>query len=65
MQPPRGHQKVAVTKTGCINYTTMEEGFEGEQVLAGMFSLSEHPIVNLSNFGATHNFITKTCTKNC
>jgi hypothetical protein len=60
---PRGLQKVAVVKTGCINYTTMEDVPEGEQVLASMFSLNGHPIVILFYSGATHNFISKACTK--
>jgi hypothetical protein len=43
--PPRGPLKVNVVKTGRVNYTTLEEVAEGEQVLAGMFSLNGHPIV--------------------
>jgi hypothetical protein len=38
---------VVVAKTGRVNYTTLEDVPEGEQVLAGMFSLHEHPIVIL------------------
>jgi hypothetical protein len=45
--PPHGPQKVAVAKTGRVNYTTVEDVPEGEQVLAGMFSLNRHPIVIL------------------
>jgi hypothetical protein len=62
--PPRGHQKVAVAKTGHVNYTTMEDVPEGEQVLTGMFSLNGHPIIILFDFDASHNFISKTCIKN-
>jgi hypothetical protein len=38
--PPRGPPKVAVVKTGCVNYTTMEDIPKGEQVLMGTFSLN-------------------------
>jgi hypothetical protein len=54
---------VAIVKTGRVNYTTLEDVLEGEQVLAGMFSLNGHPIVVLFDYGATHNFISKACTK--
>jgi hypothetical protein len=62
--PPCGHQKVAIAKTGHVNYTTMEDVPKGEQVLASMFSLNGYPIVILFHSGATHNFISKACTKN-
>jgi hypothetical protein len=61
--PPRGPLKVAVAKTDRVNYTTLEDVVEGEQVLAGMFSLNGHPIVILFDSGATHNFISMACTK--
>jgi hypothetical protein len=54
---------VAAAKTGRINYTTLEDVAEGKQVLAGMFSLNGHPIIVLFYSGATHNFISMTCTK--
>jgi hypothetical protein len=50
-------------KTGRVNYTTLEDVPEGEQVLAGMFSLNGQPIVVLFYSGATHNFISMACTK--
>jgi hypothetical protein len=56
---------VVVVKTGRINYTTMEDVLEGEQVLSSMFSLNGHPIVVLFYSNATHNFINKACTKSC
>jgi hypothetical protein len=54
---------VAIAKIGRVNYTTMEDIPEGEQVLAGMFSLNEHPTIILFNSGASHDFISKACTK--
>jgi hypothetical protein len=54
---------VAVAKTDRVNYTTLEDVSEGEQVLVGMFSLNGHPIVVLFDSGATHYFISMACTK--
>jgi hypothetical protein len=65
IQPPCGHQKVAIAKTGRVNSTTMEDVPEGDHVLVDMFSLNGHPIIIRFNSGATHNFISKACTKNC
>jgi hypothetical protein len=59
------YRKVAVVKTSRVNYTTLEDVPESEQVLTGMFSLNGYPIVILFYFGATHNFISKACTKSC
>jgi hypothetical protein len=63
--PPRGPPKVAAAKTGRINYTTLEDIPEGEQVIAGTFSLNGYPAVILFDSGATHDFITKACTQRC
>jgi hypothetical protein len=54
---------VAVVKTSCVNYTTMEDIPEGEQVLMGTFSLNGHPIIILFDSGASHDFISKACTQ--
>jgi hypothetical protein len=63
--PSRGPQKVAIAKTGHVNYTTMEDIPEGEQVLMGMFSLNGYPAIVLFDSDATHDFITKACTQIC
>jgi hypothetical protein len=60
--PPRGPRKVAVAKTGRVNYTTMEDIPEGEHVLVGTFSLNGHPTTVLFDSGASHDFISKACT---
>jgi hypothetical protein len=54
---------VAIAKTGRINYTTMEDIPEGEQVIAGTFSLNGQPMVILFDSGATHDFISKAYTQ--
>jgi hypothetical protein len=51
--PPRGPPKVAAAKTGRVNYTTLEDIPEGEQVLMGTFSLNGYPTVVLFDSGAT------------
>jgi hypothetical protein len=54
---------VTVVKAGRENYTTMEDIPEGEHVLAGTFSLNEHPTTVLFDSGASHDFISKACTQ--
>jgi hypothetical protein len=61
--PSHGPQKVVVTKTGRVNYTTMEDIPEGEQVLMGMFSLNGRHVIILFDLGASHDFINKACTQ--
>jgi hypothetical protein len=61
--PTRGPLKVAVAKTGHVNYTTMEDIPEGEQVFTGTFSLNGHPATVLFDSGASHDFISKACTQ--
>jgi hypothetical protein len=41
----------------------VEEIPTGEELLAGTFSLNEHPVIVLFNFGASHNFMSSTCAK--
>jgi hypothetical protein len=62
---PHDPQKVVVPKIDRVNYTSMEDVPEGEQVLAGTFSLKGHPIIILFDSGATHNFISRACTQKC
>jgi hypothetical protein len=61
--PPHGSQKVAVAKTSDINYTTLEDIPEGEQVIVGMFSLNGHPVIILFDSRASHDFISRGCTQ--
>jgi predicted aspartyl protease len=35
----------------------------GEEVLAGMFFLNEHPVIILFDSGASHDFMSSTCAK--
>jgi hypothetical protein len=41
----------------------VEEIPTGEEVLAGTFSLNEHPVVILFHSGVLHDFISSTCAK--
>jgi hypothetical protein len=41
----------------------VEEISTGEEVLAGMFFLNEHPIIILFDPRASHDFISSTCAK--
>jgi hypothetical protein len=61
--PPCGPSKVAVAKTGRVNYTTMEDIPEGEQVHVGTFSLNGHSTIVLFDSGASHDFISKVYTQ--
>jgi hypothetical protein len=44
-------------RVGRANFTTVEEIPPGEEVLAGTFFLLEHPIIILSDSGASHDFM--------
>jgi hypothetical protein len=59
----RGHQKGPAPRAARTNYTTVEEIPTREEVLAGTFSLNEHPAIILFNSGASHNFMSSTCAK--
>jgi hypothetical protein len=48
-----------------VNYTTIKDVPEGEQVLVGPFSLNGHPIVILFDSSASHDFNSKACTQKC
>jgi predicted aspartyl protease len=41
----------------------MDEITTGEEVLAGMFFLNEHPIIILFDSGASHDFMSSTYAK--
>jgi len=53
--------KVAHFKPGRVHYTTLEDVSEGAQVMAGTFSVHNHPITILFDSGASHTFISKEC----
>jgi hypothetical protein len=59
----RGHQKGPAPRAGHANYTTVEEIPTGEEVLAGTFSLNEHPVIILFDSAVSHDFISSTCAK--
>jgi hypothetical protein len=52
-------KKFLNTKTGRVHYMNVEEIPEGEPVLAGTFSLNNHPAVVLFDSGASHTFVQK------
>jgi hypothetical protein len=59
----RGHQKGHAPRTGCANYTTVEEIPTGEDVLASTFFLNERHIIILFDSRASHDFMSFTCVK--
>jgi hypothetical protein len=50
-------------RVGHANFTTVEEIPPGEEVLAGMFFLFEHPIIIFFNYGASHDFMSLACAQ--
>ena len=69
MPPKQGQQssqqnqkgKVAHFKLGQVHYTILEGIPKGALVMAGMFSVSDHPVTVLFDSGASHTFISKEC----
>ena len=69
MPPKQGQQssqqnqkgKVAHFKPGQVHYTTLEGMPEGAPVMAGTFSVNDHPATVLFDYGASHTFISKEC----
>jgi hypothetical protein len=59
----KGPQRGPAPRSGCANYTTVEEIPTGEEVLAGTFFLNEHPVIILFDSGASHDFMSFTCAK--
>ena len=53
--------KVAHFKPGHVHYTTLEGIPEGAPVMAGMFSVNDHPVIVLFDSGVSHTFISKEC----
>ena len=54
-------KKAAPIKTGHVNYTTLEDITDGTQVMTGMFSINQRPVVVLFDSGASHTFISEAC----
>jgi hypothetical protein len=59
----RGHQRCPAPWSSHVNYTTVEEIPMGEEVLTGTFFLNERPIIILFDSGASHDFMSATCSK--
>jgi hypothetical protein len=59
----RGQKRGPAPWTNRVNYTTVDGIPTGEEVLAGMFFLNERPIIILFDSGASHDFMSSTCSK--
>jgi hypothetical protein len=42
-----------------VHHTTIDDIPEGELITASMFSINNHPVVVLSDFGSSHSFISQ------
>jgi hypothetical protein len=60
---PRGQHMSPVSRSGCVNHTTVEDISDGEEVLVGTFLLFGHPIIILFDSGASHDFMSSACAK--
>ena len=56
-------KKIVPTKTGRVNYTTLEEVPEGTQVMVGMFSINHCSAIVIFDSGASHTFISQACVE--
>jgi hypothetical protein len=56
-------QRLPAQRSGCVNYTTMEEIPIGEEFLVGTLFINEHPIIILFNSGASHDFLSLACVE--
>jgi hypothetical protein len=52
-----------VSRSGCVNHTTVEDISDGEEVLVDTFLLFGHPIIILFDSGASHDFMSSACAK--
>jgi hypothetical protein len=59
----KGPQRGPTPQVSRANYTTIEEISTGEEVLAGMFFLNEHPVIILFDSRASYDFMSSTCAE--
>jgi hypothetical protein len=52
-----------MSRSGCVNHTTVEDITEGEEFLMDTFLLFGHPIVILFDSEASHEFMSSVCAK--
>jgi hypothetical protein len=64
MNQHRSHPRSLAPRIGHVNYTTVEEIPDGEEVLVGTFFLYSHPIIILFDSRASHNFMSSARAKN-